>query len=125
MTTWLRPSLEEEAEEVQRTALELGLEPDKILSAAKDASLEILPEGLWSKTQNTDSFSVSTLEEVIRLARGYNKDFASILRGMASAVPAPIVLLRKGEPPYLIAGNTRLMVARVLGRTPKVLMVRL
>jgi hypothetical protein len=33
-------------------------------------------------------------------------------------------LIKKGEPPYLIGGNTRLMASRAFGAKPKVLMIR-
>jgi hypothetical protein len=36
-----------------------------------------------------------------------------------------MVVHRKGKPPYLVGGNTRLMVSRALGITPHVIHARL
>jgi hypothetical protein len=83
-------------------------------------------------TAKADSRDPSwTLESVITYRttddRPDRRDIMRIIEGMehGDTLPAPIVLFRDGHPPYLIAGNTRLLVARAMGRRPKILAVRM
>ncbi len=74
--------------------------------------------------ENTDSFETNTVQKAVNLAKEYDRDIAKIFQGMGKKLPAPIVLMRKGKPPYLVGGNSRLMASRALGTKPKILAVR-
>lgn len=125
-TKWKKPDIDEEQGEIERTALDLGIDNyEDLMGRAKKSKLEPLTDELWSQLENTDSYDTDTVKKADRLAREYNRDIASVFDGMGKELPSPIVLLRDGEPPYLVGGNTRLMASRALGHTPKVLLVRM
>lgn len=124
-TKWHKPNLEEESGEINRTAKSLKIEPKKLMQACKTAELESLSDKDWSRLENSDSYDTDTIEKAAGKAKEYNRDIARTLNGMGKEMPASIVLFRKGQPPYLIGGNTRLMSARAVGAKPKVLAVRL
>ena len=124
---WVPPLLHEEQGELERTALALGVELPTLLRACSHATLTELNAHTWSQLQNTDSNADLTVERAEHLARTYGRDIGRIFEGLTTGadLPAPLVLLREGEPPYLVGGNTRLMASRALGHTPKVLLVRM
>jgi hypothetical protein len=124
-TQWVKPSIEEERHELERTAEAFGIEASELIEAAKQSKLEALDVQTWSQLENTDSYETDTIEKATELAHGYNRDIKSIEAALGSKLPAPIVLFKDDEPPYLVAGNTRLMVARAYGITPQVLAVRI
>lgn len=125
-TKWKKPNLKHEQGEIERTALDLGIDNyEDIVAKAKESELEPLTEKVWSQLRNSDSYGTNTVEEADALAREYNRDIANVFDGMGKELPAPIVLLRKGKRPYLVGGNTRLMASRAFGITPKVLIVRM
>lgn len=132
---WIEPSIEEEIGEIERTSEALSVDKEAILKAAENATLEELNEQDWATMINTDSKDVSwKIDEVkdwlkSRTVDGQDetRDIDKLLSGyeMGNRIPAPIVLFRQGEPPYLIAGNSRLLVARAKGDAPKILAVRM
>lgn len=132
---WEEPSIEEEMGEIERTSEALGVDKEAILKAAESATLEELDEGDWATMINTDSRDVSwKIDEVkdwlkSRTVDGQDETRAidKLLSGyeMGSRIPAPMVLFIQGKPPYLIAGNSRLLVARAKGDTPKIFAIRL
>lgn len=132
---WTGPSIEEEMDEIERTSEALGLNIEALVTAAENATLEELDEKDWVTMINTDSKDASwKIEEVkewlkSRTIDGQDdtRDIDRLLSGyeMGNRIPAPIVLFRQGEPPYLIAGNSRLLVARAKGDTPKILAIRM
>lgn len=125
---WHRPDTSSRGEggELSRTRRTLGLPASKLHAAVKRARLGTLSDKHWSKLQNTDSWKTGKTK-AHRLAKEYGRDIKPIMHGLkhGSKMPAPIVLHRKGEDPYLVAGNTRLMAARASKIRPKVLHVRL
>ncbi len=132
------PVIERETGEIERVGEEVFGNINKeeflahFLKVAKTSSLVELSEDLWEKLENTDSYDIplndwSLVEEHAvgghpdhpRDWRWYKK-----LCEEGDSIEAPIVV-KKGNLLHLVSGNTRLMVARVLGLTPKVLLVEL
>lgn len=124
-TKWSKPSLGHEEGEVTRTAETLKIPPKKLLKAFDDGKVETLSDKDWSRLENTDSYDTDTFEKADALAKEYDRGIAKVVQGLGGTLPAPIVLFRKGEPPYLVGGNTRLMAARAFGAKPQVLALRL
>jgi hypothetical protein len=122
-TTWTKPSIDDEMGEIERTAKAFGVDRKKLVEAAKKAKLVDLDDKTWSKLENTDSYDTDSVEKATQLAEEYDRDIASVIKGIGGELPAAIVLMKKGEAPYLIGGNTRLMASRAFGAAPKVLMV--
>ncbi len=126
MINWKKPELQEEIEEIERTAVDLDIDTSKLFEDAKKGKIIDLSDDIWSKLDNTDSWDIKSIEDARVLADEYDKDIESLIRGFElgkGSIPAPIVLKRQEGGYYLIAGNTRLMVARAFGMIPKILLV--
>lgn len=117
---WTKPEWDEERDELERTAEEYDL--SNIKSLFSQGRLVDLSDQVWSNLENTDSWRISS-SEMRRLSREYNRDLESILSGFRGrdVFPAPIVL--DVEPPYLVAGNTRLMASSVFDVRPKIWLI--
>ena len=122
---WTLPSYEDEWEEFDRYGFSQE-ELNTIQEQFTQENLIVLTGDIWSRLGNTDSYDVKDEDEVMGLADEYGKDWESIKSGLEGGgqMDAPIVLLQDGR--YeLVAGNTRLMLCKVLGITPQVLLVEL
>ncbi len=130
---WKRPSWSKEDTEIEQALTRLEISIREFTPAYQFRSkLEELSEQDWNQMENCDSRDPNwTLEEVIahRSAneRGQQRDVNRIVEGLkqGDTLPAPMVLFRKGHPPFLIAGSTRLSVARAMGVQPKIFAIRL
>lgn len=124
--TWVYPDIDDEMNEIERTSQELDIDLQRLIDSFQHARLITLNDNIWSRLDNTDSYDIeqSDIETVTRLSSQYGKDLRSILKVFdhGGSLPAPIVLKSQGRY-YLIAGNTRLMAARVHGVIPNVLLV--
>lgn len=133
------PDITKEAGEIERVAKQYDPEHAeafalKFVEKAKQSKLIDMTEEMWSKLENTDSFDISKdgwdkVSEHVdhgNKESGANRDWQDIKQKMEQAVvlDAPIILKRLNEL-HLVSGNTRLMVARALGKIPKVLLVEM
>jgi hypothetical protein len=95
------------------------------------ANVEVLTDEEWSQLENTDSWELETEEDIYYTIGGYGRDKERILKHSlepirnGGVVETPIVVYSEGNPPYLVAGNTRLSACKVLGVTPMVTKVYL
>jgi hypothetical protein len=78
--------------------------------------------------ENTDSsgIAVGDYAGVHSLAEGYKRDDGVLIDQMntGAAIESPIIV-QFGNTFHLVSGNTRLMLARAAGQTPKVIIVQL
>ena len=120
---WQRPILEEEMAELQRTSAELGISLESLTNALAQAGIEDFTDTDWLRTENCDSRDATWTAVQVREHVANTRDFDRIERGLQNnePMPAPIVLFRKDQNPYLIAGNSRLLACRVFQKKPKVL----
>lgn len=103
---------------------------EKFIERARRGKLERLTDKIWDTVENTDSHSDNVLrgdwETVGQLAEAKTppRDWRSQKRDMelGVALDAPIIA-RRGDILHLVAGDTRLVVARALGKKPDVLIV--
>lgn len=121
-TTWRKPDLVEEHEEIERAAEILQVPVERIVGAARRARMVSLSDALWAEMANTDSWETDTIEKAVELARMYDKDVRDVLLGMGGSMAAPVVVLTSTGP-MLVGGNTRLMSFHGLGVRPMVLLV--
>lgn len=120
------PDLNEEYEEIAERGSDLNLPVNQLLTALQNGKLELLDDTTWKQLQNTDSWRITTLNSAKIKAQEYGKDINSIIKGFYDGqIPAPMIIKRAGQLPYLIGGNTRLMAARALKIRPKVLIANL
>jgi hypothetical protein len=120
---WKKPHLAEEMEELESAANKLNLDIFDLKKAWDAGKLKKLKLEDWKNLENSDSWSVTSVEEATKIAKKYDRDIDSIL--LADKLPAPIILFTENEKPYLISGNTRLMVCRVLGYTPTIFALKI
>jgi DNA polymerase III epsilon subunit-like protein len=119
---YIKPSLNIEKNELERTADFFGYDIDRLIENFEDGELVKLEEKDWKKLENTDSNKVNNIEDIKQLATKYGKDFDQIYKQITldKKIEAPIVLYRKRKPPYLVGGNTRLMILKTLGIQPMI-----
>jgi cytidyltransferase-like protein len=99
--------------------------PINDLQYAFEAGREnILTDDIWSKLENSDSYQIKNLEQAIKLADKYKKDWRSIVRAIQNEkqLPLPLVLNYAKDKYYLVGGNARLMFYKALGVQPIVLL---
>mgnify|MGYP001575846363 CR=1 FL=1 len=138
---WVRPHIESETGEIERVATIISGSDNQqsphyketfleIIHAIAKAHLEELPDDTWSALENTDSYHEvrpGHIEDVQKLAEKYNKDWRLLLDAIQHNTPiqAPIILIKEDGVPYLVAGNTRLAIARALEARVKALISHL
>ena len=121
------PNVAKEYGEFERVAALYNLNVDKIIQIATQGQMVELSEDLWSLLENTDSYDIELgdWEFVASCAdqQEVPRDWKSLRDKLATATPvdAPIVM-KCGDSLHLVSGNTRLMVARVAGIKPTILL---
>lgn len=127
---WTRTSFADEKEEFLRTAeffsdAKQKNENYKILEKNyKTAKLLPLNDRDWSKMQNTDSWDTDTLEKIQKVVKKVPRRVETVINEFFSGrVRSPIALRLGDGILYLVAGNTRLMIAKMLEVKPKVMIV--
>lgn len=127
---WTRTSFSDEKEEFLRTAkffsdAKQKNENFKILETNyKTAKLLPLNDRDWSKMQNTDSWDTDTLEKIQKVVKKVPRSVESVINEFFSGKVRSPIALRLGDGTlYLVAGNTRLMVAKMLEVKPKLMIV--
>jgi hypothetical protein len=122
-TNWVRPSLEEEDEEIVRTAQIFKIDSNILRERFKKAKLVSLTDQMWKQMKNTDSYKTISMPQALKLAKSYNRDVDQIVKGFNNneQIPVPLVAILNNEP-YLVGGNTRLMVARAMKIKPMILL---
>lgn len=120
---WFKPSIDSEYDEILRVAEEERLPKVDIIAALSYGELIELDKALWEKLENTESVNRLTLPAAIQIGESYGRDVRRIVDafiGPDGELPAPMIL-QIGRRITVVAGNTRLCVARALNITPKVL----
>lgn len=129
---FIKPSLEYEVGEIERTADHFNIDREdfrkKFLKEFEGAVPEYLPSDEWNTLENSDSndITLGDWESVKYHANHIGRDWESIRNKMQNGdeIEAPIILNLNNQL-YLIAGNTRLMVAKALGIMPKVIKIKM
>jgi cytidyltransferase-like protein len=113
-----------ELDEIDRTAQEFNVPINDLQYAFETGRENILTDDIWSKLENSDSYQIKNLEQAIKLADKYKKDWRSIVRAIQDEkqLPLPLVLNYAKDKYYLVGGNTRLMFYKALGVQPIVLL---
>lgn len=112
----------DEMEEVKRASKELGISDYAIMFALMTGKHVSLPEDIWSKLENTDSYDIQSMEDFISFSKQYGKDYKSIMNVKNPEQLPPALILQYSPGKYhLVGGNTRLMYYRALELTPKVI----
>lgn len=125
---WVNPDFNYEDSEFKRTARDLKLKYSFIRkSVLTKGFLVEFNDDLWRTCDNTSSFKINSLSDcndyLIKVDR--NRNLKRLIEGFKNnnEIPAPIVIIKSDNQPYLVGGNTRLMVSKALGIRPKVWLV--
>ena len=128
------PSFEHEEGEIERVQAYFQIKTEnfvqKFLEKARATQLVQLTDEIWDTVENTDSHSDNILrgdwDKVAECSDAHEvkRDWQTPKRKLQTGEPvhAPVIA-RRGDILHLVAGNTRLMVARALGIKPDVLIV--
>jgi len=113
-----------EEDEIERTAEVFNIPLEDLKYAFTAGNMVILSDDIWSKLENTDSYQITSLDDAIKLAKQYGKNWKSVLTAIkdGTIMDPPLVLNYDKTKYYLVGGNTRLMFCKALGITPKVLL---
>jgi len=119
---WKEPSWQDEFGEMKLTSKELGIPLILIRKSFENGNLIKPVKSFLKNIENTDYNEVKTIDDVKQFAKVYGRNADVIIDGFekGTSIPAPIVLIRKDKRPYLIAGNTRLMVSKALEIIPEI-----
>lgn len=130
---WKRVPYTDEKEEFERTAenftedrAQLKTNTKLLQTNYKTAKLGALSDSDWKKMKNTDSYYTKTVEDIQKAIKknGEPRNITSVINEFTSGgVRAPIVIRLSDNTMYLVAGNTRLMIAKMLGITPKIVII--
>jgi hypothetical protein len=112
-----------ELDKIDSTAQEFNVPINDLQYAFEAGRENILTDDIWSKLENSDSYQIKNLEQAIKLANKYKKDWRSIVRAIQDEkqLPLPLVLNYAKDKYYLVGGNERLMFYKALGVQPIVL----
>lgn len=123
---FIKPNLDIELEEIERTKQDLNLtndQFDKIKEKFKTEELTVLNH---KKIDNSDYDNVKSFDDVLNLVKKYGKDINRLLDKFSEGeVEAPVILSIDDKKPYLIGGNTRLMLLQSLNIKPKILKIKI
>jgi cytidyltransferase-like protein len=116
--------VDREEDEIERTADVFNIPLEDLKYAFIAGSIVILSDDIWSKLENTDSYQVTSLDDAVKLAKQYGKDWKSVLTAIKNGtiMDPPMILNYDKTKYYLVGGNTRLMFYKALGVIPKVLL---
>jgi len=117
---WIKPDLNSETKDIERTARELAISPSDLTAALASGKLTKLTDKVWQQLPNSNSYGIGR-RDAEEHAASHKKGLRRIMYGLqhGGTLPAPIIVKRRTGP-YLVAGNTRLMAAQVLKLTPLV-----
>jgi hypothetical protein len=109
---------------IDSTAQKFNVPINDLQYAFEAGKENILTDDIWSKLENSDSYQIKNLEQAIKLANKYKKDWRSIVRAIQDEkqLPLPLVLNYAKDKYYLVGGNARLMFYKALGVQPIVLL---
>ena len=119
--------VKDERDEIERVAQEFNVPIPDVEYAFIAGNMVVLSDDVWSKLENTDSYTIKSLEDAIKLAKEYGKDWKPTLAAIKAdkAINPPLILNYDKDKYHLVGGNTRLMFLKALGKIPKVLMATL
>jgi hypothetical protein len=136
--SWVKDPFSSERVEFERVANDFSEDPGSlktnimaIRKLYEKATLQTLTKNTWSSLENTDSWDTTTIAKIqsaIKQNAGSSgsRNIENVLKEfLIGSVRAPIILqYDEGKSYTLIAGNTRLMVARMLDIPVKVVIIK-
>lgn len=140
MTVWYKDSFEKEAAEFNRAIDELlgagGTDEqrnnllNKLQSAYSAARPQMLTDNIWRGLKNTDSWGtlmMAHVKDVIKRNATINgqRTVLPVIKEIVGPRARCPIILQHGSYYTLIAGNTRLMVCKLLEIPPRVILLKI
>lgn len=131
--SFIKVPFKDEKEEFIRTVKEFSSEEDfdenlnLLKKLYKNAEPQVLDKKHWKEMENTDSWKTTTRKKIEKAIVDNNEPRnidAVIDEFKSKTIRCPIVLEKEDGVYYLIGGNTRLMVAKLLGIIPKIVVLK-
>ena len=128
---FIKPNLKTEISEINRVQKEFNLTDDQVNKIKENFNKQKLVNLKYDEISNSDFSHVESIDDVIKLAKEYDKNIDALLTQFEKGkIEAPIILSIGNNKPYLIGGNTRLMILKImllesLNVQPKVLEIKL
>ncbi|HBD24442.1 MAG: hypothetical protein A2566_01465 [Candidatus Zambryskibacteria bacterium RIFOXYD1_FULL_40_13] len=137
--TFIFPDIEKEHGEIERVAQKYSPQnPEAFIRTfyekVQSSRIVDLTEEMWATLDNTDSFDIphdgweqvkghiDHTNQETRASRSWEELKQKMELGQELGAP---IILKYFNETHLVSGNTRLMVARALRKTPKILLVEM
>jgi hypothetical protein len=131
---WVKEQYENERKEFERAGRAVSNKNNKIIQenitylkdSYKKSNIVSLSDQAWQKMQNTDSWKTDTFTKILNAFSNNNekRDIGRILSQFEMGrIKCPIAYKRDDNVLVLIGGNTRLMLCRVLGIRPNIVII--
>jgi len=119
------PDVFAEKGELKRVSEEFGIGMSVLEYQAQNGNLVSLEQEIWDTLENTDSSTIEfgNWNQVDDISSQVDREWEDLKVKLerGKILEAPIVM-KFGDHYHLVAGNTRLMVSKAMGITPKVLL---
>lgn len=133
---YIKPSYNVEEPEIKRITKKFKLTKSKVKTIENQFKENEIVDLNYTEIDNSDYSSIENFDQVLELAKKYGKNINRLLTQFENGeIEAPVILIKEGknpelvdaekENPYLIGGNTRLMLLKALGMKPKVLEIKI
>ena len=136
---YIKPLYDVEESEIERITKEFKLTKNKVKAIEnqfKENEIVDLRDNVKIRNSDYDKININDFDEVLKLVKEYGKNIDRLLTQFEEGkIEAPVILIEKRksaklidaekENPYLIGGNTRLMLLKALGMKPKVLEIKI
>jgi hypothetical protein len=112
---------------INKAAAEFNFPIDDLQYAFNAGQNLILNDDVWSKLENTNSYSIESIGQAILYAKQHNIDIDPYIQlvNNLEPLPLPLVLRYEADKYYLVAGELVLSIYRALRQTPAVLQATL
>jgi len=112
---------------INKAALYFNIPVDDLQYAFDAGQNVILNDDVWSKLENTNSYQIESLGQVILHAKQHNIDITPYLKAIKNKqlLPKPLILRYESNRYYLVAGELILSLYKALNQTPEVLQATL
>ena len=127
MPKWSKSPFSAEQDEFQRVSKDKHIPLPLLRQKYQTSTTVKLTDTIWRVLDNTESFRTMSENQMRTLMRTYKRDVDAVLAEFHKGVVRCPIVLRTGAPGkyhyHLVAGNTRLCIARFVKLQPTVQLV--
>lgn len=124
MPKWVKTSFSDELDEFKRVSKAKGMDLSLLRQKYQTSTTVKLTEQIWRILDNTESFKPMSETQMRTLMRTYKRDVDAVLSEFHKGTVRCPIVMRTGVPGkhdyHLVAGNTRLCIARFVKLQPTI-----